>query len=628
MLREIHVDLDGNTIQSIPFKDRGLFGKALAVQQVLSADDPDNTLYLSGYTPLAASGLGFAGKLNVYGVSLLGGNLQGSRSGGLITRYLTRLGVVGIQIIGNMNEQHVLHIDKNGNASLISLAQYGEPISGAYELARRLYQKHGNNLGLAVTDPATTGFLYNAIACNARPGEMPHRVAGRSTTIFGRNGLVAVVVERAPQALHDLQFDRKAVGEIIKQVHRSRHNISLEGSVDAGKPLLGGTYGAAAKGRFDTGYGLSDLFRGARVPDEFYEMLLPENIVREQLKLAATNDLKITRHSCLPGCPNKCSQVVVLSDDAGARIAKAGEWETYQGVINLGIFRDALSFAAEVTEHSNNFAYDHIEALVALAAMALVTESKQDTGVRYGDQDSMMQMLHEAVVGETERGRLFRRGTAAIEQHYGINRHFTVGGHALPFHNGRQLVQTGVGLSWTYGRHGEACAGPGRHNFNGDPYDPSDHALSPETHVLNAIHGMVMYGAVDELGMCFFIGPTVDTLIDGERIMHTMGLEAEANAMVRHAAATIRDIHTFNRARGAEIEALPDVFYDTPTYGNQQTPEQAVAFDVPFDVVRDYGWQVLNEVAEGEAKIPERLLKNSRERFTDPNAVTARSEGG
>ncbi|GAG29250.1 unnamed protein product [marine sediment metagenome] len=77
MLREIIVDLVRGTVQ--PFPDVSeLFGKALAVRRVIEADDPERIVYVTGYTPLAASGLGFAGKLGVYGVSLLGGNLQGS----------------------------------------------------------------------------------------------------------------------------------------------------------------------------------------------------------------------------------------------------------------------------------------------------------------------------------------------------------------------------------------------------------------------------------------------------------------------------------------------------------------------------------------------------------------------
>ncbi|MFH2133305.1 MAG: aldehyde ferredoxin oxidoreductase N-terminal domain-containing protein, partial [bacterium] len=167
MLNEIIVDLDRLLVQVAAVADGTLTGKALAVSRILEAEVPEKTLYLTGYTPLAAAGLGFAGKLNLYGVSLLGNNLQGSRSGGIIATCLTRLGIVGIKITGMAQEQQVLVIQKDGTARLLPLSTYGEGISGTFELARRLYGRHGDGIGLAVTDPMSTGFSYNAVVCNA-----------------------------------------------------------------------------------------------------------------------------------------------------------------------------------------------------------------------------------------------------------------------------------------------------------------------------------------------------------------------------------------------------------------------------------------------------------------------------
>ncbi|MDP8224161.1 MAG: aldehyde ferredoxin oxidoreductase N-terminal domain-containing protein [Candidatus Lernaella stagnicola] len=615
MLKEMSVYLDDKRVETSAFDQGAGFGKALAARRIMEADSPDDTVYFSGFTPLAATGLGFAGKLNVYGISLLGGNLQGSRSGGLITRYLTRQGIAGIGVVGQSETPLLLHVDAGGEAALRPLAEYGEDIVGTYALAEAIYRRHGNNVGMAITDPASMGFLFNAILCNARPGDPPHRVAGRGTTRFGSNGLVGIVVERSAEVRHGMEFDKARLAETLRALHKAKWNTNLTGSDDPEQPLLGGTYGAAAKGRFDGGHGLTNLFRAAHLPPEHYAAVLPESLVRDQIRLAEEHGLKISRHSCLPGCPNKCSQVVILPDNGEYKVFKAGEWETYQGVLNLGLFADVLPFTTWVTQHSNDHAYDHIEGLVTLAAFALATETKADTGVRYGDTESMRRLLHEAIAGDTERGRLFRRGAAAVEEFYGLPRHFTVGGHALPFHNGRSMLQTGVGLSWTYGRHGECCAGPGRHNFLDQPYDPTDHALPADTHVLNTMHGIAMYGAVDELGMCFFIGPSLDTLVDCERILAAAGRPFEVGDMVRVSAALIRDIHDFNKSRGVEIQALPQVFYDQPTHGNAQSEDEAVCFNVPFEAVRDTGAKVLEEVAAGKQTIPDRLLTASRARY-------------
>ena len=615
MLCEIVVELDKNRIRLQEYDGYFGYGKSLAVQRMIRAKNPDQTIYISGYTPLAASGLGFAGKLNLYGISLLGANLQGSRSGGLAARYLTRLGVAGIEISGHSEKQQILVVDREGRARLVPLSKYGRMIRGTKKLAGKLYEKHGENIALAITDPATTGFDYNAVVCNAKAGEPCHRVAGRSTTIFGRNGLVGIVVEYSDEPLHKLKFDKRKAAAVIRRIHQDKSNINLAGSSDEDNPLLGGTYGAAAKARFDFGHGLTNLFRSARVPDEYYEKLLPENIVRQQLDKAHATGVGMTRHSCLPGCPNKCSQVVILDDEDGAKAVKAGEWETYQGVINLGVFDEAVSFAAWITGHSNEHAYDHIEALVTLAALALVSETKVDTGVHYGEKESFVNALEQAVKGQSELGRLIRRGAAAVEKHYGIGRHFTVGGHALPFHNGRSMIQTGIGLSWTYGRHGESCAGPGRHNFVGEEYDPSNHGYDPQWHIYNTIHGMAMYGAVDELGMCFFIGPSLDTLVDCEALLKAINQPDDVETMIARSGLTIRAVHRFNEKRGVKIMPLPQVFYETPTWGNMQDDLDGVVFDVPFDLIKKYGKKVLDDVAYARVIVPDFLLEESRARY-------------
>ncbi|MBN1636445.1 MAG: hypothetical protein JW920_08020, partial [Deltaproteobacteria bacterium] len=541
---------------------------------------------------------------------------QGSRSGGLIAQYLTRLGIVGIKVMGNSPEQLILVIDREGKAMLNPVSFYGKGIVGTGVLAERIYQRHGEDLGLALTDPSTSGFLYNAVVCNTRNGIKPNRSAARSTSIFGHNGLVGIAVASTSQNKTEDAYDRKKLSEVLRKIHKAKRNINLAGDASRENPLLGGTYGAAAKIRLDNGHGLTNLFRSANVPDEFYQDLLPETLASNQIDLSEACGIKITRHSCLPGCPNKCVQSVLIRDDSGdINLVKAGEWETYQGLINLGIFKDLIRAASEVMEHSNKYAYDHIEALVTIAALALVSEIKQDTGVRYGDNNSIMSALKQAAQGRTELGQLIRKGAAAVEAYYGVERHFTVGGHALPFHNGRSLLQTGIGLSWTYGRHGEACAGPGRHNFLGEPYDPADHNLDPKIHVLNTIHGITLYGALDELGSCFFIGPSIDTLVDYEMIFQAMGLDFDPKKQVKDSAQTILAIHQFNDKRGIHIQPLPRIFYEQTTYGNKQSPEDAVKFNVPFDIIQDYGIKVLDDVATGKTTIPDSLLEKSRRRY-------------
>ncbi|MFH1465223.1 MAG: aldehyde ferredoxin oxidoreductase N-terminal domain-containing protein [Pseudomonadota bacterium] len=614
MLQEILVDLEAGCVTSRALDEPARFGKELAVERLCAAADPDATLYLTGYTPTAASGLPFAGKLNLYGVSLLGGNLQGSRSGGLLGPALAKLGIAGIQVTGRSARQRVLLLDPEGRPSLVLLDRYGRGITGTRALAQALYAVHGEQLAVAVVDPARVGFCYTALICSLEAGGMPSRAAARSTTILGHNGLVAIAAALPAAPRVPLGPDRLARARVLQaSMARRRRNPALAGNDDPSAPLLGGTYGAAAKGRLEAGHGLCDLFRGARVPDEVFARLLPEAMVREQLALARAHGVRRPRRGCLPGCPNRCDQTTLVPDgQGGVQALKAGEWETCQGLLNLGVFNDLAARAAWVIEHSNLHAYDHIEALVAVAALALATEGGADAGVRYGDWASVRAALEQAASGVTDLGRLLRLGAAAVERHFGLERHFTVGGHALPFHNPRTMLQTGVGLSWTYGRHGECCAGPGRHNFLGLPYDSADHSLPPEAHVLNAVHAMVLYGAMDSAGHCFFMGPSLTSLAELEILWEALGRPLSIPEALRRSARTIQQVHAFDAARGVQLQALPRVFYERATHGNAQSPEQAVAFTVPFPLVRDLGAEALDAVASGAVTPPASLLAEQR----------------
>lgn len=597
MSREILVDLDQGRVQTRPYEGT-LFAKELAVQRLIEAEDPDRLLVISGFTPLAGAGFALAGKLGLYGTSLLGNNLQGSRSGGLAGRSLARMGIVSVLVRGQADTPCLLVLLDGQEPRLEPLSDYGDHIAGTDALATAIRARHGHKLALALTDPSTTGFRFNALVCNHRVGGPPDRAAARSTTRLGHNGWLGMVLPSSPAVGHAL--DPRPAREALRQAARRRRNPNLVGSADPASPLLGGTWGAAAEARLALGHGLTNLFRDAHLPDEVARAVLPEVLVREQLARAETSGLGPARHGCMPGCPNKCSQVALVPDGKGSyRQAKAGEWETLQGVLNLGLFEAPFDLAAHILAHSNRYAWDHIEGLVALAALALASEAGSDTGVYYGDEASVLGALDQAVRGDTDLGQLLRLGTAAIEAHYGLERHFTVGGHALPFHNGRAVQQTGIGLSWTYGRHGESCAGPGRHNVLGRPWDPLDREAPPEEHVLNTIHGMVLYGALDGLGMCFFAGPSLATLVELAPISALLGHPLEPAAAIRRSAQTLQQVHAFNAARGVHIEPLPRVFSERATHGNAQEEDEAVRFDIPWEVVRDHGAHCLDELASG-----------------------------
>ena len=130
--------------------------------------------------------------------------------------------------------------------------------------------------------------------------------------------------------------------------------------------------------------------------------------------------------------------------------------------------------------------------------------------------------------------------------------------------------------------------------------------------MLNAVHAMVLYGAMDAAGHCFFMGPSLASLAELELLTEALGQPVSVPEALQRSAQTIQAIHAFDAARGVHIQPLPRVFYERGTRGNAQTPEQARAFSVPFALVRDLGARALEGVASGRVTPPVDLLDGVR----------------
>ncbi len=90
---------------------------------------------------------------------------------------------------------------------------------------------------------------------------------------------------------------------------------------------------------------------------------------------------------------------------------------------------------------------------------------------------------------------------------------------------------------------------------------------------------------------------------------------------LQRSAATIQTLHAFDAARGVHIQPLPRVFYTRATRGNAQASEQAVAFTVPFAMVRELGARALEGVATGAVRPSPELLDDARAAATEAIAT-------
>ena len=116
--------------------------------------------------------------------------------------------------------------------------------------------------------------------------------------------------------------------------------------------------------------------------------------------------------------------------------------------------------------------------------------------------------------------------------------------------------------------------------------------------------------------LVFFIGPSLDTLVDFEMIYRAMGIKKTVPEMIQNAAESILKVYEFNRSRNIRIQSLPEHFYKKGTYGNKQTENDAQVLNVPFELNEEYGLEVLKNVASGNQTISKELLVKSRSRYT------------
>ena len=116
-----------------------------------------------------------------------------------------------------------------------------------------------------------------------------------------------------------------------------------------------------------------------------------------------------------------------------------------------------------------------------------------------------------------------------------------------------------------------------------------------------------MYGAMDNQGLCFFLGPSVDSLKEISLISNQIGFKTSPAKMIRASANDIKTVYDFNKKRGVKIQPLPEVFYQTPTHGNSQLVDDVVNFCIPFDTIKNHGEKILSDVAEGTTDLPDNI---------------------
>jgi aldehyde:ferredoxin oxidoreductase len=242
---------------------------------------------------------------------------------------------------------------------------------------------------------------------------------------------------------------------------------------------------------------------------------------------------------------------------------------------NLGI--DDLDAIAEMDRLCDDFGLDTIE---IGGAIGVAMEAKV---VTFGDARGAIDLLKEIPKG-TPLGRIIGNGVEITGKVFGVSRVPSVKGQGMSGYDPRAMKGIGVTyMSSPMGAdHTAACVLPGRTGF--DPKETVD-VLKPEGQAQVSSELQIIIAVLDAMGLCFFIGPTVqnlDVLANLHRAKY--GSKMTVDELVNLGKDILRTEKDFNNKAGiASVNHLPDFFQKEPL------PPHNTVFDVSFQEVVDMG---------------------------------------
>ena len=274
-------------------------------------------------------------------------------------------------------------------------------------------------------------------------------------------------------------------------------------------------------------------------------------------------------HACMAGCVISCSNV--FPDANGHYLTSGLEYETI-AMFGANCQIADLDQVAALDRMCDDIGLDTIEtgATIALAMEAGI--------IPWGDGEAASNLLMEVSEG-TPLGRAIGQGAAVFARVYGVERVPVVKGQALAAIEPRALKGLGVtyATSPMGADHTAACALAGRAGLNPELVpDP----LKPEHQVETSYGLQVIMAAIDSSGLCYFVGPSVETLRRiAQMLTAKLGLEVTYEDVVESGKDALRWELDFNRRAGftPADDRLPSFFREEPL------PDHGTVFDVPQD---------------------------------------------
>ena len=551
-MKILRVDMSTSTIRIEPspeelaeFGGRGLTAEIISREVPPTCDPlgPENKLVL-GMGLLAGTIFVNSSRISVGAKSPLTGGIKESNAGGTIGTALGKTGLKSIIIEGGpqSGEQLILKIDKEGNGSFYSAAEYKG--LRTYALMEKLTAAYGDKIAVLCIGPAGEQMLASASIQASDVDGRPCRAAGRGGlgAVMGSKGLKAIIVETGGKhgpAIADPDAFKTSLKNYSLAV--KAHPVSGQGMPK---------YGTASMVAPVNSVGGFPCFNARQGTMEGWEKISGEAMI-EIIDKRGGNPTHRGCSQCIIRCSN------VYNDKNGKYMTSSLEYETIWAMGGMTGIAD-LDTIARLDYLCDDIGLDTMNTGVAVAVA-------MDAGYKeFGDAQAAIDMV-EAVADGTEIGKLIGTGPTAVGKHFNNPRVPVVKNQSIAAYDPRPMPANGVTYATSPMGADHTAA-----NLVGEYLGGNLKADSQEGHVEASKAMQPVIAFVDCTGICLFGAFALATPEGGEAFFSSMsallGRPFGPGDMMEMGSRCLKTEHNFNRNAGLtkDDDRLPEFFRTEP----------------------------------------------------------------
>jgi len=561
----VNVKEKSYTLEDVPSNWKRLGGRGLVARILLDEVEPTceplgpNNKLLFAPGLLVGHMLSSCDRISIGGKSPLTGGVKEANAGGTTGLQLTFLGIKVLIIESKPIDDawNVLYINTDGvnfesAEGLVGL--------GVYECTRKIIEKYGEKVAVALIGKGGELQLTSAGIQNLDKENVPSRIAARGGlgAVMGSKKIKAIVIDanggQKPPIAHPEEY-------------RSAQKLFTKALMDAPQTSVYRDYGTAAMARMTYGFGALPTRNFSSGQFENVETISGEYMRDVILKRGGDGE---PTHACMPGCTIRCSNN--FPDSNGESLVSPLEYETI-GLMgsNLGIYN--LDVIAKLNWMVNDMGLDSIEigASLGVAAKAEL--------MNFGDGERAMQLIEE-IRHNTPLGRLLGSGATITGKVLGVEQVPAVKGQAMSAYEPRAIKGTGV----TY-----ATSPQGADHTSGLTIRAKINHLDPVGQAALSRTVQINMAGYDTLGACIFTGPGFNAAPEAIRDLLNSRYNWDVTTDILQVLGkeTLKLEHEFNDRAGftSADDRLPEWMTREPL------PPNNSVFDVPAaDLDGLYDW--------------------------------------